>query len=215
MIFVFVVVIVGFGGCMIYDLYIGEEKIFSVIKGSIIGVFGGVVIGVVIFSKSDWGKGVLIGVVGGVVIGGGIGYYMDKQEVQLCCKLEGFGVWVVCNGDQIELIMFGNIIFDLNQLFIKFFFIDILELVSFVFKEFDKIIIQIEGYIDSFGFQSYNQLLSEQCVGFVWDFLFNQNIVFKCICVVGYGECYLIVFNDSVVGCEQNCWVELILVLMQ
>ncbi|WP_372982554.1 OmpA family protein [Marinobacter sediminum] len=211
----FAVATVGLGGCMTYDPYTGEEKTSSATKGSIIGALGGAAVGAATSSKSDRGKGALIGAAGGAAIGGGIGYYMDKQEAQLRRKLEGSGVRVVRNGDQIELIMPGNITFDLNQSSIKPSFTDTLESVALVLKEFDKTIIQIEGHTDSSGSQSYNQLLSEQRAGSVRDFLLNQNIAPKRTRAVGYGERYPLASNDSAAGREQNRRVELTLVPMQ
>lgn len=206
---------VGLGGCMTYDPYTGEEKTSSATKGSIIGAIGGAAIGAATSSKSDRGKGALIGAAGGAAIGGGIGYYMDKQEAELRRKLEGSGVRVVRNGDQIELVMPGNITFDLNQSSIQPSFMDTLESVALVLKEYDKTIIQIEGHTDSSGSDSYNQLLSEQRASSVRDFLLNQGIEPKRTRAVGYGERYPIASNDTAAGREQNRRVELTLVPMQ
>ncbi|MBW0146990.1 MULTISPECIES: OmpA family protein [Marinobacter] len=211
----FAVATVGLGGCMTYDPYTGEEKTSSATKGSIIGALGGAAIGAATSSKSDRGKGALIGAAGGAAIGGGIGYYMDKQEAELRRKLEGSGVRVVRNGDEIELIMPGNITFDLNQSSIKPSFTDTLDSVSLVLKEFDKTIIQIEGHTDSSGSQSYNQLLSERRASSVRDFLLNRGIEPKRTRAVGYGERYPIASNDNAAGREQNRRVELTLVPMQ
>lgn len=211
----FAVATVGLGGCMTYDPYTGEEKTSSATKGSIIGALGGAAIGAATSSKSDRGKGALIGAAGGAAIGGGVGYYMDKQEAQLRRQLEGSGVRVVRNGDQIELIMPGNITFDLNESSIKPSFTDTLDSVALVLKEFDKTIIQIEGHTDSSGSQSYNQLLSERRASSVRDFLLNRSIEPKRTRAVGYGERYPIASNDNASGREQNRRVELTLVPMQ
>lgn len=211
----FAVATVGLGGCMTYDPYTGEEKTSSATKGSIIGALGGAAIGAATSSKSDRGKGALIGAASGAAVGGGIGYYMDKQEAELRRKLEGSGVRVVRNGDQIELIMPGNITFDLNQSSIKPSFTDTLDSVALVLQEFDKTIIQVEGHTDSSGSQSYNQLLSEQRAGSVRDFLLNRGIEPKRTRAVGYGERYPIASNESASGREQNRRVELTLVPMQ
>lgn len=205
----------GLGGCMTYDPYTGEEKTSSATKGSIIGAIGGAAVGAATSSKSDRGKGALIGAASGAAIGGGIGYYMDRQEAQLRQKLEGTGVRVVRNGDQIELVMPGNITFDTNQSSIKPSFTGVLESVALVLKEFDKTIIQIEGHTDSTGSQSYNQLLSEQRASSVRDFLLNQGIEPKRTRAVGYGQRYPIASNDTAAGREQNRRVELTLVPMQ
>ncbi len=211
----FAVATVALSGCMTYDPYTGEEKTSSATKGSIIGALGGAAIGAATSSSSDRGKGALIGATAGAAVGGGIGYYMDKQEAELRRKLEGTGVRVVRNGDQIELVMPGNITFDTNQSSIKPSFTGTLESVSLVLKEYDKTIIQIEGHTDSTGADSYNQLLSEQRAGSVRDFLLNQGIAPARTRAVGYGERYPVASNDTAAGREQNRRVELTLVPMQ
>ncbi|MDO6823150.1 OmpA family protein [Marinobacter sp. 1_MG-2023] len=205
----------GLAGCMTYDPYTGEQKTSDATKGSIIGAIGGAAVGAATSSKSDRGKGALIGAASGAAVGGGIGYYMDRQEAQLRQKLEGSGVRVVRNGDQIELIMPGNITFDLNQTSIRGGFTNTLESVALVLKEFNKTIIQIEGHTDSSGSDSYNQLLSERRAGSVRDFLLNQGIEPNRTRAVGYGERYPIASNDTSAGREQNRRVELTLVPMQ
>ena len=215
MILVFMVATFGLGGCMTYDPYTGEEKTSNATKGSIIGAIGGAAIGAATSSKSDRGKGALIGAASGAAIGGGVGYYMDKQEAELRRKLEGTGVRVVRNGDEIELVMPGNITFDLNESSIKPSFSGTLESVALVLKEYDKTIIQIEGHTDSSGSDSYNQLLSERRASSVRDFLLNQGIEPKRSRAVGYGERYPVASNDTAAGREQNRRVELTLVPMQ
>ncbi len=209
------VALVGLSGCMTYDPYTGEEKISSATKGSIIGALGGAAVGAATSSKSDRGKGALIGAASGAAVGGGIGYYMDRQEAKLRQQLEGTGVRVVRNGDQIELVMPGNITFDVNESSIKPTFSGTLESVGLVLKEFDKTIIQIEGHTDSTGAQSYNQLLSESRAASVRDFLLNQGIQASRTRAVGYGPRYPLASTDTASGREQNRRVELTLVPMQ
>jgi len=203
------------GGCMTYDPYTGEQKTSNATKGSVIGALGGAAIGVATSSKSDRGKGALIGAAAGGALGGGIGVYMDRQEVQLRQQLEGTGVRVVRNGDQISLVMPGNITFDLNQTSIRSQFAGTLDSVALVLKEFDQTIIQIEGHTDSQGADSYNQLLSERRASSVRDFLLNQGIESKRTRAVGYGERSPVASNDTESGREQNRRVELTLVPMR
>ena len=153
---------VTLSGCMTYDPYSGEEKVSNATKGSVIGALSGAAIGAATSSKSDRGKGALIGAAAGGAAGGGIGYYMDRQESKLRQQLEGTGVRVVRNGNQIDLIMPGNITFDVNKSTIKSSFTGVLDSVALVLEEFDETIINIEGHTDSSGSASYNQLLSEQ-----------------------------------------------------
>lgn len=76
---VMIVVFLVLVGCVIYDFYMGERKMFKVMKGVIFGVFGGVVIGV--FMNMLSGKEVVINVFIGVgvggLVGGVVGVYMD------------------------------------------------------------------------------------------------------------------------------------------
>lgn len=203
------------GGCMTYDPYTGEKETSKATMGSVIGAIGGAAVGVATSSKSDRGKGALIGAASGAAVGGGIGYYMDRQEAELRRKLEGSGVRVVRNGDQIELVMPGNITFDVNESTIQSGFSNTLESVALVVKEFDKTIIQIEGHTDSTGSRDYNQLLSERRAGSVRDFLLNQGIDPGRTRAVGYGPRYPVASNDTESGREQNRRVELTLVPMQ
>jgi len=208
----FAVATVGLSGCMTYDPYSGEQKTSSATKGSVIGALGGAAVGAATSSKSDRGKGALIGAASGAAVGGGIGYYMDRQEAQLRQRLEGTGVRVVRNGDQIELIMPGNITFDTDQSRIRSGFTDTLQSVALVVKEFDKTTIRIEGHTDSTGSDSYNQLLSENRASSVRDFLLNQGIESRRTRAVGYGERSPVASNDTAAGREQNRRVELTLV---
>lgn len=215
MLIAFSVAALGLTGCMTYDPYTGEEKTSSATKGSVIGAIGGAAVGAATSSRSDRGKGALIGAAGGAAVGGGIGYYMDRQEAQLRQQLEGTGVRVVRNGDQIELVMPGNITFDTDQASIRSSFTGVLESVAKVLQEFDKTAIQVEGHTDSTGSDSYNQLLSERRAGSVRDFLLNQGIQSSRTRAAGYGERNPVASNDSASGREQNRRVELTLVPLE
>ncbi|PPK53055.1 OmpA family protein [Marinobacter persicus] len=206
---------VTLAGCMTYDPYTGEEKVSNATKGSVIGAIGGAAVGAATSSSDDRGKGALIGAASGAAVGGGIGYYMDRQEAKLRRQLEGTGVRVVRNGDQIDLIMPGNITFATDQSSIRPAFTDTLQSVALVLKEFDKTTIRIEGHTDSTGSDSYNQLLSERRASSVRDFLLNQGIEPSRTRAVGYGERYPVASNETAAGREQNRRVELTLVPMQ
>lgn len=211
----FSVAAVGLSGCMTYDPYTGEEKTSSATKGSVIGAIGGAAVGAATSGSSDRGKGALIGAAGGAAVGGGIGYYMDRQEAQLRQKLEGSGVRVVRDGDNIELVMPGNITFDTDQASIKSSFTGVLESVALVVEEFDQTRIRIDGHTDSTGSDSYNQMLSERRASSVRDFLLDQGIAPSRTRATGYGERNPVASNDTAAGREQNRRVELTLVPME
>ena len=134
---------------------------------------------------------------------------------EMCIRDRGTGVRVVRNGDQISLVMPGNITFNLNQTSIRSQFAGTLDSVALVLKEFDQTIIQIEGHTDSQGADSYNQLLSESRASSVRDFLLNQGIESKRTRAVGYGERSPVASNGTESGREQNRRVELTLVPMR
>ena len=64
-------------------------------------------------------KGILTGVAAGAALGGGIGYYMDVREAKLREKLQGTGVSVTRNGDQLILNMPNNVTFDSSSAQLK------------------------------------------------------------------------------------------------
>lgn len=201
----------GASGCMTYDPYTGEEKTSNATKGGIMGAVGGAAIGA-LANKDDRGKGALIGAAAGGATGGGIGYYMDRQESQLRQRLEGTGVRVQRNGDQINLIMPGDVTFDVNQASVRNEFVDVLDSVGIVLEEFDKTAIRIEGHTDSSGSGSYNQQLSERRAVAVRDVLLRQGIQISRTSAQGYGESQPIANNDSASGKQANRRVTLNLI---
>jgi len=202
-------------GCMTYDPYTGEKEVSKATSGAVIGAVGGAAVGAATSSKKDRGKGALIGAASGAAVGGGIGYYMDRQEAELRRQLEGSGVRVVRNGDQIQLVMPGNITFQTDKSTIQPSFTDVLNSVALVLKEFDKTTIRISGHTDSTGAASYNQLLSESRANSVRDFLLGQGVDSSRTIAVGYGETRPVATNDTEQGRAQNRRVELQLVPMQ
>ncbi|MEZ0148153.1 MAG: OmpA family protein [Candidatus Reddybacter sp.] len=200
------------GGCMSTDPYTGEEKTSNTAKGAGIGAITGALIGMAVSSKSDRGKGALIGAAGGAAIGGGIGFRMDKQEAALRAKLEGTGVRIIREGNNIRLIMPGHLTFDVDQHNVRSQFYGTLESVALVLKEFTKTNIRIGGHTDSTGSDSYNQTLSERRAASVGQFLIAQGVMSGRVSTTGYGKRYPIAGNDSAAGRQTNRRVELELV---
>lgn len=204
-----VCVVLVVSACMSTDPYTGQQKVSNTAKGSGIGAVAGAVIGAATSSKKDRGKGALIGAAGGAAVGGGIGFYMDKQEAALRTKLEGTGVRVVRDGNNIRLVMPGNITFAVDRHEVRPEFYGTLESVAVVLKEFNKTNIRIAGHTDSDGSDSYNQTLSERRAGSVGQLLISQGVMAGRVLVTGYGERYPIASNDSPEGRQANRRVEL------
>ncbi len=201
--------------CQTYDPYSGEQKTSNATKGGVIGAVSGAVIGAATASKKDRKKGALTGAVAGGAIGAGIGYYMDRQEAQLREKLAGTGVQVARQGDEITLIMPGNITFDTGRSDVKTQFHGVLSSVGTVLKEFDKTSIEVSGHTDSTGGQDLNQRLSEARARSVASFLSTQGVASERIYSVGYGPRRPVATNDTLEGRSANRRVEMKLVPTQ
>ena len=196
-------------GCMTYDPYTGEEEVSKSTTGAIAGAVTGALIGVATSSKSDRGKGALIGAVAGGAIGGGVGYYMDKQEAKLRHQLMNSGVSVARNGNEILLIMPGNITFEVAKANLQESFVDVINSVSLVLKEFDKTAIEITGHTDSSGSLALNQTLSEQRADSVKYALQSQGVASGRIHSSGKGPRFPIATNATALGKQANRRVEL------
>ena len=138
------------GGCT-NNPYTGEREAGKAGIYGGIGAVSGAVIGAATSSKKDRGKGALIGAAVGGAAGGGYGYYVDTQEAKLRQTLQGTGVQVQRDGNNLTLVMPGNITFPSNSADISSSFYPTLNSLVQVFKEFNKNGIDIVGHTDSTG----------------------------------------------------------------
>ncbi len=197
-------------GCQTTDAYTGEKKVNDASKGAAIGALAGAAIGALTGDNSkERRERALIGAGVGALTGAGVGAYMDKQEAKLRAQLQGTGVSVTRNGNDLVLNMPGNITFktasaDLNSSFYK-----VLDSVSLVLKEFDKTTIDVEGHTDSDGSTEYNQTLSQNRANSVGSYLQSHGVNSQRIVALGAGESRPIASNDTAAGKQQNRRVEL------
>lgn len=152
-----------------------------------IGAATGAVIGAATSSKKDRTKGALIGAAVGGAAGGGYGYYVDTQEAKLRQTLQGTGVQVQRNGDDLKLIMPGNITFASNSADISSSFYPTLNSLVLVFKEFNKNGVNIVGHTDSTGSQELNQSLSQRRAQSVANYLTANGVPGQRISAYGAG----------------------------
>ncbi|MGR9045647.1 MAG: OmpA family protein [Gammaproteobacteria bacterium] len=192
------------GGCAI-DPYTGEQKVSNTAWGAGAGAAGGAAIG----ALAGGGKGALIGAAAGTAVGAGTGYYFDRQEAQLRARLEGTGVRVQRQGDNLNLIMPGNITFMTNSAEINSNFYPILDSVGTVLKEFSDTSIDVSGYTDSTGSFEHNQKLSEARANSVASYLVRSGVSHGRIQARGFGERNPIASNDNEMGRAQNRRVEI------
>ena len=174
-----------------------------------IGAATGAVIGAATSSKKDRSKGALIGAAVAGAAGGGYGYYVDTQEAKLRQTLQGTGVQVQRNGDDLKLIMPGNITFASNSADISSSFYPTLNSLVLVFKEFDKNGVNIVGHTDSTGSQELNQSLSQRRAQSVANYLTGNGVPGQRISAYGAGPSQPIASNASDAGRAQNRRVEI------
>jgi outer membrane protein OmpA-like peptidoglycan-associated protein len=194
--------------CTTLDPYTGEQKVGNSAKGAGIGALAGAALGAATAGKNR-DKAILTGAALGAATGGGIGLYMDNQEKKLRDQLAGSGVQVRREGDNLRLIMPGNITFQTASDQIRGDFYDVLDSVALVLKEFKNTSILVAGHTDSVGDDSYNQGLSERRAYGVKNYLSSAGIPSGRIQAIGFGERHPVASNNDAQGREQNRRVEL------
>ena len=202
-------------GCTTYDAYTGEEKVSNTAIGAGVGAGVGAVVAYLASrdkSSKERQKRMLAAAGVGAIAGGGVGYYMDSQEAKLRKQLRETGVSVVRDGDNINLVMPGNITFDTDSGSLKSSFYDVLNSVAIVLEEYDSTIVAVSGHTDSTGSNEYNQKLSEKRANSVASYLKTRNIVDARFEIVGFGENYPIADNSTPEGRALNRRVELTLI---
>jgi len=199
--------------CTTLDPYTREEKTASATKGAVAGAVTGAVIGLISGDDAvERRQRALIGAGVGALAGGSVGYYMDQQEMKLRQQLEGTGVSVTRDGDNITLNMPGNVTFATNSSDLKPEFFSVLDSVALVLKEFDKTLIEIAGHTDSTGSDQYNQALSERRAATVGRYLVGRGVLEMRVMELGLGETRPVADNGTPEGRALNRRVELTLV---
>lgn len=203
--------VLSLAACETTNPYTGQSQMSDATTGALIGAAAGAAIGVASSSKSDRGKGALIGAASGATVGGGIGYYMDTQAKKLEQELRATGISVSQSGNNIILNMPNSITFGVDQTELNNTAKRALFNVATVVNEYNKTNINVYGYTDSSGSDSYNLRLSEVRANAVSTFLINNKVKSTRITSVGRGESNPIASNSSAEGRAQNRRVQIIL----
>jgi outer membrane protein OmpA-like peptidoglycan-associated protein len=200
-------------GCETLDPYTQESKTSNATKGAVIGAVSGAVVGLMSGDDAvERRQHALIGAGVGALAGGSIGYYMDRQEAKLRDELQGSGVSVYRDGDNITLNMPGNVTFATDSSDLSADFYRVLTSVSKVLEEFDQTVVEVAGHTDSTGSESYNQSLSERRASSVAAYLENHGVIEQRLIAVGMGETWPIEDNDKSSGRQANRRVEITMV---
>lgn len=200
-------------GCSTLDPYTREEKTSKATKGALIGAASGAVAGLLTGDDAtERRQHALIGAGVGALAGGAVGSYMDRQEMKLRQQLEGTGVSVTRNGDELVLNMPGHVTFETNSSDLYSGFFEVLDSVVIVLDEFDKTVIEVSGHTDSTGSESYNMSLAEKRANTVARYVANRGVNQDRVVTLAFGEAKPVASNDSPAGRKQNRRVELRLV---
>ncbi|GFM63473.1 OmpA family lipoprotein [Pseudomonas cichorii] len=172
-----------------------------------LGALAGALAGAAI-DHNNRGKGALIGAAVVGAASAGYGYYADKQEAALRASMANTGVEVQRQGDQIKLIMPGNITFATDSSSIASSFYSPLNNLANSLKQFNQNNIEIVGYTDSTGSRQHNMDLSQQRAQSVSTYLTSQGVDPARLSVRGAGPDQPIASNADVNGRAQNRRVE-------
>lgn len=154
----------------------------------------------------------MVGAALGAAAGGGIGHYQDKQEAKLRQQLQGTGVDVSRDGDNITLDMPSGITFAFNSSDVNSQFYPVLDKVAATLSEYNQTTVNVAGHTDSVGSDSYNQRLSEQRASSVASYLQSRGVANQRLQISGYGESRPVDSNETESGRANNRRVEITLV---
>jgi outer membrane protein OmpA-like peptidoglycan-associated protein len=172
-----------------------------------LGALAGALAGAAI-NHDNRGKGALIGAAVVGASAAGYGYYADQQEKKLRASMANTGVEVQRQGDQIKLIMPGNITFATDSANIAPSFYQPLNNLAGSLKEFSQNQIEIVGYTDSTGSRQHNMDLSQRRAQSVATYLTSQGVSGANLSARGAGPDNPIASNSDVNGRAQNRRVE-------
>jgi len=203
--------LVALPACSTVNPYSGEKQTSKATEGAAIGGIAGAILGAATASRGDRAQRALLGAGIGAIAGGGTGYYMDVQEAKLRQKLEGTGVRVTRNGNNIDLVMPGDVTFETNSASLNSSFFEVLDSVALVLNEYKSTLVTVAGYTDSTGSAEYNQKLSERRASTVALYLQGRGVAQERLAAIGHGENRPVAGNNTAEGRARNRRVEITL----
>jgi len=182
------------------------------------GALAGALLGGLLGCASNTGEcteNALIGAAAGAAVGAGAGEYMRRQHRLLEQKLSGTGVGIQRDGDNIRLIMPGDVTFSTGSDQITPRFIPVLNDVAGVFVQYPATTMQVTGHADSRGDEDYNMDLSYRRGLSVANYLVSRGVGSDRVYAYGAGENQPIASNDNDAGRAANRRVEILLIPAQ
>ncbi len=197
--------------CTTVNPYTEEKQTSKATEGATIGGVAGAILGAAFASRGSRIEGALIGGGIGAIAGGSTGYYMDVQEKKLRDKLEGTGVHVVRHGNDIQLVMPGDVTFETNSASLNSNFFEVLDSVAIVLNEYKSTLVTVAGFTDSTGTMEYNRTLSEKRATTVALYLHSRGVAQQRLAAIGHGERNPVASNETAEGRAKNRRVEITL----
>ncbi len=199
-------------GCDTIDTSNGLKTHSNTQTGALIGAGVGAAVGALSNKKGDQArKNAMLGAGIGALAGAGVGAYMDRQNKDLRAQLEGRGVYITRQGDNIVLNMPGDVTFNTASADLSPNATAVLSDVATILNQYPSTYIDVVGHADSQGSATYNQTLSEQRANSVAGFLVDHKVKQERVYVAGKGESQPIASNDTPEGRAQNRRVEITL----
>ncbi|MGY6519521.1 MAG: OmpA family protein [Lysobacteraceae bacterium] len=178
--------------------------------GAGVGALAGAVIGAISGDDArDRRRRAVIGAGVGAIAGGAVGSYMDRQEARMREELEGSGVGVVRDGDDLILTMPEAITFGFDSSDLNPRALGVLDRIGAVAMDYPQTLVEVTGHTDSVGSDAYNDRLSERRARAVADYLGGRGVSNDRMIVIGAGKRYPVASNDTEQGRAQNRRVEI------
>ncbi len=157
---------------------------------TVIGAGGGALLGGLLGGVIGGRTGRIIGAVAGGAAGGYVGYRMDDQIKELKEGTAGTGVDVTetDNGQAILVNLPDGVTFATGSASINATFRATLDKVAASLRQYPNSLVDVYGYTDSTGSDSFNQRLSEQRAQAVASYLTSQGVASSRIRWQGFGE---------------------------
>ena len=193
--------------CTTTDPFTGQPQVSRTAGGAALGA--GLGAGIGLLAGGNDRRNALIGAGIGALAGGAVGNYVDRQEAELRAQLQGTGVSVTRNGNNIILNMPSNVTFALNQAQIDPSFFRTLNSVAIVLNKYNQTLVDVYGYTDTTGTAAYNLDLSQRRAQSVSSYLSAQGVDRRRMYVTGFGEERPIASNATEAGRAQNRRVEI------
>lgn len=179
-------------------------------KGAAVGTVAGGAMGAVIGKASG---NTALGAVIGAAVGGGagaiIGHQMDKQAEEIEETVPDAKVVRVGEGIVVEFS--SGVLFAFDESDLSSTAKNNLDKLVNVLDEHAQTNIEIQGYTDSKGSDSYNQALSERRAITVSNYIITKKVDASRITVVGYGETLPKYSNETAEGRSENRRVEFVI----